>query len=161
LFCHVYGRAKSASQFIPGWPYSFVAVLEPGATSWTGILDIVRLRPIDDATAVTAAQLRGGVERLISAGQSKPGDPDIAIVADAGYDVTRLAWVLGDLPVELVGRIRSDRVMRLPKPPRVYSPKGGHPPKHGPEFRFARPETWPEPVVVTVTDTANYGGVRA
>jgi hypothetical protein len=37
LFCHVYGRAKSASQFIPGWPYSFVAVLEPGATSWTGI----------------------------------------------------------------------------------------------------------------------------
>lgn len=21
LFCHVYGRAKSASQFIPGWPY--------------------------------------------------------------------------------------------------------------------------------------------
>lgn len=28
LFCHVYGRAKSASQFIPGWPYSFVAVLE-------------------------------------------------------------------------------------------------------------------------------------
>ncbi|PAU50670.1 hypothetical protein CK936_01320 [Streptomyces albireticuli] len=29
LFCHVYGRAKSASQFIPGWPYSFVAVLEP------------------------------------------------------------------------------------------------------------------------------------
>lgn len=29
LFCHVYGRAKSASQFILGWPYSFVAVLEP------------------------------------------------------------------------------------------------------------------------------------
>ncbi len=29
LFCHVYGRAKTASQFIPGWPYSFVAVLEP------------------------------------------------------------------------------------------------------------------------------------
>jgi hypothetical protein len=27
LFCHVYGRAKTASQFIPGWPYSFVAVL--------------------------------------------------------------------------------------------------------------------------------------
>ncbi|QYC40393.1 hypothetical protein Nocox_13885 [Nonomuraea coxensis DSM 45129] len=24
LFCHVYGRAKSASQFIPGWPYSLL-----------------------------------------------------------------------------------------------------------------------------------------
>jgi hypothetical protein len=55
LFCHVYGRAKTASQFIPGWPYSFVAVLEMGATSWTQILDAVRLGPADDATAVTAA----------------------------------------------------------------------------------------------------------
>lgn len=43
LFCHVCGRAKTASQFIPGWPCFFVAVLEPGATSWTAILDAVRL----------------------------------------------------------------------------------------------------------------------
>ncbi|WP_344416212.1 transposase, partial [Streptomyces glomeratus] len=28
LFCHVYGRGRSKDQFIPGWPYSFVAVLE-------------------------------------------------------------------------------------------------------------------------------------
>jgi hypothetical protein len=147
LFCHVYGRAKTASQFIPGWPYSLVAVLEPGATSWTAILDAVRLGPADDATAVTAAQLRGVVERLVAAGQWQSGDPHIVIVSDAGYDVTRLAWVLRDLPVELVGRVRSDRVMRLPKPPRVHDPKGGRPPKHGPEFRFAKPETWPEPAI--------------
>ncbi|GAA1069286.1 hypothetical protein GCM10009647_091470 [Streptomyces sanglieri] len=157
LFCHVYGRAKTASQFIPGWPYSFVAVLEPGATSWTAILDAVRFGPADDATAITAAQLRGVVERLIAAGQWQAGDPHIVIVSDAGYDVTRLAWVLRDLPVELVGRVRSDRVMRLPKPPRVYDPKGGRPPKHGPEFRFTKPETWPEPAIATVTDTTNYG----
>ncbi|WP_159395787.1 transposase [Streptomyces sp. 3211] len=36
LFCHVYGRAQSASQSVPGQPYSFLAVLEPGATPWTG-----------------------------------------------------------------------------------------------------------------------------
>ncbi|MGW2822716.1 NF041680 family putative transposase [Streptomyces sp. NPDC001443] len=154
LFCHVYGRAKTASQFIPGWPYSFVAVLEPGATSWTASLDVIRLGPADDATAITAAQLRGVVERLIVAGQWQAGDPDIVIVSDAGYDVTRLTWVLRDLPVELVGRVRSDRVMRLPKPLRVHDPKGGRPPKHGPEFRFAKPETWPEPAI---TDTSNYG----
>jgi hypothetical protein len=109
LFCHVYGPAKSASQFIPGWPYSFVAVLEMGATSWTAILDAVRLGPADDATAVTASQLRGVVEWLVAAGQWRAGDPDIVIVTDAGYDVTRLAGALQDLPVELVGRIRSDR----------------------------------------------------
>ncbi|MFK0238909.1 NF041680 family putative transposase [Streptomyces vinaceus] len=156
LFCHVYGRAKTASQFIPGWPYSFVAVLEPGATSWTAILDAVRLGPVDDATAITADQLRGVVERLITAGQWKAGDPAIVIVSDAGYDVTRLAWVLRDLPVELVGRVRSDRVMRLPKPPRMHG-VNGRPPKHGPEFRFAKPETWPEPAITTITDTTNYG----
>ncbi|WP_374194266.1 transposase [Streptomyces sp. N35] len=48
LFCHVYGHAKTASQFIPGWPYSFVARLEPGATSLTADLDAVRLGPADD-----------------------------------------------------------------------------------------------------------------
>lgn len=103
LFCHVYGRAKPVSQFIPGSPYSFVAVLELGATSWTSVLDVIRLGPEDDATAVTATLLRAVAERLVSAGQWVPGDPDIAIVMDAGYDVTRLAWVLRDLPIELVG----------------------------------------------------------
>ena len=54
-FCHCYGRGKSSAQMIPGWPYSFVAVLEPGRTSWTLPLDAVRLRPDDDLAAVTAA----------------------------------------------------------------------------------------------------------
>jgi hypothetical protein len=39
---------------IPGWPYSFVAALEPGRASWTTLLDAVRLGPGDDATMVTA-----------------------------------------------------------------------------------------------------------
>lgn len=42
LFCHACRRAKTASQFIPGRPCSFVGVLEPGATSWTAILDAAR-----------------------------------------------------------------------------------------------------------------------
>lgn len=69
---------------LPGWPYSFVAVLETGATSWTQVLDVVRPGPADDITAVTAAQLRDLVERLISAGEWQPGEPDIVIVTDAG-----------------------------------------------------------------------------
>lgn len=114
--------------------------LEPGATSWTTILDAVRLGPIDDATAVTADQLRGVVERLITAGQWQAGDPAIVILSHARYDVNRLARVLRDLTVELVGRVRSDRVMRLPKPPRMHG-VNGRPPKHGPEFRLTKPET--------------------
>lgn len=130
LFCHVYGRSRAASQFIPGWPYSVVAALETGRSSWTAMLDARRLGPADDATALTAEQLRDVVGRVIAAGHWQPGDPHILIVADAGYDVTRLAYVLADLPVELVGRIRSDRVMLHPCPPRQAG-RRGRPAKHG------------------------------
>ena len=160
LFCHVYGRAKSASQLIPGWPYSFVAALAPGRTSWTQILDAVRLGPADDATAVTATQLREVIDRLMAAGHWHDGDPDIVIVADAGYDITRLAFVLADLPVELVGRIRSDRVLYLPAPPRQKG-ANGRPPKHGKEFTLANPATWPPPQVATTTETTRYGRAQA
>jgi len=156
MFCHVYGRGRANSQRIPGWPYSFVAALETGRTSWTAILDAVRLGPADDATATTAAQLRDVVERLIDAGQWREGDPPILIVTDAGYDITRLAFVLADLPVELLGRLRSDRVLRLPAPPR---PPGtpGRPRRHGPEFALNTPASWPDPVHTTRTDTRRYG----
>ncbi len=39
---------------------------------------------------------------------------------DAGYDAPRIAHSLGDLPVEILGRLRSDRVMCRPTPPRAY-----------------------------------------
>jgi hypothetical protein len=160
LFCHVYGRAKGQAQLIPGWPYSFVAALQPGRTSWTAVLDAVRLGPADDATAVTADQLRAVVGRLVTAGHWHEGDPDILIVTDAGYDVTRLAYMLADLPVQLLGRIRSDRVLRLPKPPRAPG-IGGRPPKHGPEFALDTPDTWPVPQHRTTTQTTRYGTARA
>jgi hypothetical protein len=114
LFCHVHGRAKGTAQMIPGWPYSVVAALGSGRSSWTAVLDAVRLGPADDATAVTAAQLREVVDRLRAAGHQRPGDPDIWIVLDSGYDVTRLAFLLADLPVVLIGRLRSDRVLARP-----------------------------------------------
>jgi hypothetical protein len=156
LFCHVHGRAKNQSQFIPGWPYSFVATLESGRTSWTAVLDAIRLGPEDDATAVTAVQLRDVVQRLLTAGQWNQGDSDILIVCDAGYDVTRLAFLLTDLPVELVGRIRSDRVLRLPAPPRLPG-TNGRPPKHGREFALSNDKTWPKPQHATTTETTRYG----
>ena len=114
LFCHVYGRGRGQAQMIPGWPYSVVAALEPGRTSWTAVLDAIRPGPDDDDTDVTAAQVREVVERLVRAGRWRGGDPDILVIFDAGYDVTRLAYLLADLPVELLGRLRPDRVLCFP-----------------------------------------------
>jgi DDE superfamily endonuclease len=156
LFCHVYGRGKGQAQMIPGWPYSVIAALEPGRTSWTAVLDAVRLGPDDDETEVTAVQVREVVTRLIEAGHWREGDPAILVVFDAGYDVTRLAWLLADLPVELLGRLRSDRVMLLPAPPRQPG-TNGRPRKHGGELALADPATWPSPQITTSTVTSRYG----
>jgi hypothetical protein len=127
---------------IPGWPYSVVAVLESGRTSWTAVLDAVRLGPDDDEAAVTAAQVRYLITWLIEAGDWHDGDPPVLVVFDAGYDVTRLSLLLADLPVEVLGRLRSARVIRLPAPPR-QTHIVGWPRKHGGELALADPAAWP------------------
>jgi DDE superfamily endonuclease len=160
LFCHCYARGRGNAQMIPGWPYSFVAALEPGRTSWTLPLDAVRLGPADDATAVAAAQVREVVERIIAAGHWRDGDPDILVVFDAGYDLTRLAWLLAGLPAEVLGRLRSDRVMYFPAPPRLPG-TNGRPLRHGAAFKLASERSWPAPAVTTVTQTTRYGTARA
>jgi len=141
---------------IPGWPYSVVAALEPGRTSWTSVLDAVRLGPDDDEIAVTAAQVRDVISRLISAGHWREDDRPILVIFDAGYDMTRLAYLLADLPVQVPGRLRSDRVMQLPAPPRQPHARG-RPRKHGRELALRDPATWPAPQVATTTPTSRYG----
>jgi hypothetical protein len=84
LFCHVYGRGRNKDQLIPGWPYSFAAALEPGRTSWTQVLDAVRLGRDDDVAEVTAVQVRAVVQRLITAGQWLPGDPEVLVCSMPG-----------------------------------------------------------------------------
>ncbi|MEU9493292.1 NF041680 family putative transposase [Streptomyces sp. NPDC048215] len=160
MFCHTYGRGRGSAQMIPGWPYSFVAALEQGRTSWTALLDVVRLCPWDDAIAVTAAQVRDVLQRLYVTGQWQVGDPPVLVVLDAGYDVTRLAFLLADLPVELLGRMRSDRVLYFPPPPQPPANRRRKP-KRGAEFAFEAAATQPVPSVTTVSDTTHYGKALA
>ncbi|GAA3091146.1 hypothetical protein GCM10017562_72850 [Streptomyces roseofulvus] len=160
ILCHTYGRGKDQHIPVPGWPYSIVCALEPGRSSWTAPLDARRLAPGDDTATVTARQLRDLVERLITAGQWQTGDPDILIIADAGYDAPRLAHLLRDLPVQVLVRMRSDRVLRRPAPPREPHTRV-RPPRHGGEFVFGQPDTWGTPDTETVTDTRLYGTALA
>ncbi|MFG1920263.1 transposase, partial [Micromonospora sp. NPDC048898] len=105
-------------------------------------------------------QLRDIVGRLIAAGQWRPGDPEILVVADAGYDAPRLAFLLADLPVQVLARMRSDRVLRRAVPARQPGTIG-RPRKHGDEFVFGDPTTWGEPDVATAADTRLYGAAWA
>lgn len=158
-YCHCYPRGKGSAQIIPGWPYSLVVALEPGRASWTLPLDAVRLDPADDATEVTAAQVRDVVGRLAAAGQWRAGDAAILVVFDAGYDLTRLAWLPGDLPVQVTGRVRSDRVMYFPA--RARQPgAAGRPARHGPPFRLDGRQPWPAPQVSAVADTPRHGQLQ-
>jgi hypothetical protein len=145
LFCHCYARGKGNAQLIPGWPYSVIAALEPGWTSWTLPLDAVRPGPADDATEVTAAQVREVVGRIIAAGYWHDGDPDIVVVFDAGYDLTRLAWLLQPCPP---GRLTPARVrrgfrnIRQALPDLAGAPKPGKPgPGRPPGSKNRRPAT--------------------
>jgi hypothetical protein len=152
ILCHTYGRGKDQRIPVPGWPYSVICALETGRSSWTAPLDALRLAPGDDAATVTARQMRELVERLVAAGQRTDGDPEILIVVDAGYDVPRLAFLLKDLPVQVLGRMRLDRVPRRAVPPREPGFRG-RPPRHGGEFVFGDPATWNTPDARTVTET--------
>jgi hypothetical protein len=140
MLCRVKTR-RGAAESVPGWPYSFVAALGPGPSSWVVPLDAARVGPGDDLTELTAAQLRGVIARLAAAGHCRPGGPAVIVTADAGYNASRLAWLLRDLPVTLAVRVRADRTYRrapAPKPPGTP----GRPRRHGSRLRCADPSTW-------------------
>ncbi|SEC00193.1 DDE superfamily endonuclease [Streptomyces sp. 2231.1] len=88
------------------------------------------------------------------------GDPDVLVIADAGYDAPRLAFLLKDLPVQVLARMRSDRVLHRAVPPRQPQTMG-RPPRHGGEFVFGQPDTWGTPDTETLTDTRLYRTARA
>jgi hypothetical protein len=85
------------------------------------------------------------------------------VVLDAGYDVHRLAFLLADLAIQLIGRIRADRVLLGPAPPRPGDGPVpvGRPRRHGAVMALADPSTWPAPTTATVTDTPRYGPAEA
>ncbi|MFJ9843297.1 NF041680 family putative transposase [Kitasatospora sp. NPDC101155] len=162
LFCHVYGRGgRGSDQLVPGWPYSFIAALESGRTSWTALLDAQRLGPADDIAEVTATQLRDVVNRLTEARHWKSGDPPVLIVLDAGYNPARLSYLLRDLPVEVLARLRSDQVMYADAGAPRSTPRGGRPRKHGARLVLAKPEDGPAPDHTTTCDTSRYGTAEA
>lgn len=76
-----------------------------------------------------------------------------------GYDAPHLAFLLRDLPVQVLARMRSDRVPRRPVPPGEPHTRG-RPPRHGGEFAFGQPDTWGAPAE-TVTGPRVYGSALA
>ncbi|MGA5135435.1 transposase [Streptomyces olivoreticuli] len=87
--CHCYTacRCDGSRKTVPGWPYSFAAGLEWGASAWTALLDAVRIGPDDDATLATLCQVVRVVERLADTGLLADR-PAPVFVFDSGYDLS-------------------------------------------------------------------------
>lgn len=160
LHCHRPCRCDGVRQTIPGWPYSMIAALGAGRSSWTALLDARRIGPDDDLTEVTAAQIRDLIDRLRAAGQLLAEDPPVLVVIDSGYDIVRLTWLLADVPVRLLGRVRCDRVMWTRAPAARRDGKPGRPPRHGDRFALADPTTHTAPAQELPDTHDRFGKVR-
>ena len=107
---------------IPGWPYSVIADLEPGRTSWTAVLDAVRLGPEDDETEVPVVLGGRGRRRAITlGGQEGPdggrfkGKPLSGQVGFQSLDRVEvgdddLAGLVGSVKRQLPGRLTASRL---------------------------------------------------
>lgn len=154
-FYYSASKHSAGKPIVAGWAYQWVSQLDFAANSWTAPLDVTRIAPDLDPTAVTTEQ----VVRLVGL---LPQNREVPLfVFDAGYDVVALSHDLKDQRCQILGRIRDDRVFYTDPPPRANRPPGtgGRPPRHGHRFKCSDPNTWPEPHDRLVAQDRRYGTV--
>jgi hypothetical protein len=135
-----------------GWAYQWIAQLGFERNSWTAPLDVQRVHPADDASAVAIRQIKAFVHTLPADELSTP-----VFVFDAGYDPVALALGLETTPTAILVRLRSNRCF--------YADPGGYigngrPRRHGAKFVCTDAATWPEPTSEYTCDDPGYGQVR-
>jgi hypothetical protein len=107
----------------------------------------------ENANVVAAQQIRQVLPRLGLL--PIPG----LFVFDGGYDPVHLTVELAGASVQVVVRVRDDRVFFARPVPRPPGGRGGAPRRHGARFGCADPSSWPAPdVAVEVADDV-YGAV--
>jgi hypothetical protein len=147
-------RHSSGQPIVAGWAYQFVAQLNFARESWTAPVDVVRVRPAQDANVVAAEQLGALLGRL------EEGEAVPLFVFDAGYDPVKLQRGLEGSPCQILVRLRAGR--RFYGDPSLCDPPEhtGRPRRHGPKMKCNDPSTWPKPSAEYVCEDTGYGKVR-
>jgi len=152
-----YSAPKHAAgqPIVAGWSYQWICQLDFAPDSWTAPLDAMRIPPTTNTTNATIDQVR----RLVSLLPDNQNVP--MFVFDAGYDPIAIGHELASTRVQVLCRIRDDRVFHADPPPRPNRPPGtgGRPPRHGATFKCSDPTTWPEPSARLDTSDRRYGTV--
>ncbi|WP_197651743.1 NF041680 family putative transposase [Carbonactinospora thermoautotrophica] len=147
-------RHSAGQPIVAGWSYQWVAQLSWRPDSWTAPVDVCRIHPHEDAVDVTVRQVTAVAERLAAGGVAQRP----LFVFDAGYDPIALSEGLAGQDVQILVRIRADRVFYADPPPRLPG-VGGRPRRHGARFACADPATWPPPTAQLTCRDTQYGTV--
>jgi hypothetical protein len=154
-FYYSASKHSAGQPIVAGWHYQWICQLSWAHDSWTAPLDVRRIPPSADATDATIDQLRHLVALL-------PSDAAVPMfVFDAGYDPIAIGHELSDCRLEVLCRIRDDRVFYADAPPRPNRPpeSGGRPPRHGVRWKCSDPSSWPKASAKLVAADPRYGKV--
>jgi hypothetical protein len=154
--CFVPCRCDGRRQTVPGWPYSWLVAVAWGRSSWVTPVDARRVRPHEDANTVAAEQIRRLIDWLTDAALLSAADPPPIVFLDAGYSGAELADALADVHVQLVVRLRSDRVFY--GPPRRRPDGRGRPARHGERLSCKAPLRRPD--TCETKDSPHHGRVE-
>jgi len=151
-------RGAGGDRLMSGWPVSVLVGLCWGVSSWVDPLEARRIEPGGGSSQAALAQIEGLLDDLTVTGRFRVGQVAPLVMLDAGYPVVRLAHALAGRPVQVMGRVRGDRVFYGPPP----APDGavGRGARHGARFVCADAATHPEPDVEITAHAEQYGRVR-
>jgi hypothetical protein len=107
-------------------------------------MDVRRIATSANANEIAAGQILDLLGRLEGGPRRQAGQVPPLFLLDVGYCPVYLTQRLAGERVQLLVRLRSDRVFFGATPPRVPG-KAGAPRKHGPRFALDEPDTWGEP----------------
>jgi hypothetical protein len=151
-------RTTTGKPVTSGYPYAVMAALEPGPTSWTAPVDVVRLRPDDTLTQITLDAMTRIIDGLTTAGRTGERGQAPGFVFDSEYDLMALSHELG-ATTHILGRLRSNQTFHAAPAP-TCGPRGrGAPARHGTKIKLNDPATLTAPDRTAVTTTARYGRV--
>ena len=149
-------RHSAGQPIVAGWAYQWIAQLGFARDGWVAPMDVVRVRPKENAMEVAAEQVEGLLRRLPGEARQEEEGPPL-FVFDAGYDPVQLQQGLEGCRAQILVRLRAGRCFYADPPP---PKRTGRPPRHGRKLDCKDPGTWPAPSAEHRCEDPGYGSVR-